>query len=192
MGQILRYNLSLNSFNPALGTLTDVSLILVTDITPEVMMVNLTASAQSFTNAQSTAPFSLNGPGSIVVTASASTGLINGTVTPPLYSISTFSGPTTNQTQTIDIASVSRAQYEGTGSIGLRAAVEPLTSSATFKPATLAVGGDAAVSGTVTIDYAYAGASPYGNPSSVPLPAAFLLFGPGLVGLGTIRRRLGK
>ena len=149
-------------------------------------MVNLTTSAQSFTNAQSTAPFSLNGPGGIVVTASASTGLINGTVTPPLFAISTFSGPTTNQTQTIDIASVTWAQYEGTGSIGFQAALKPLTSSATFNPGALAVGGDASVNGTVTIDYTYTKAS------SLPLPAAFLLLGPGLVGLATIRRRLGK
>ncbi len=32
----------------------------------------------------------------------------------------------------------------------------------------------------------------YSNPSSVPLPGALLLFGPGLVGLAAIRRRLRK
>ena len=182
-GSTTPYNLSLNSFNPALGTLTDISLTLVTNITPEVQLINFTSSNQSFTNAQSTTPFTLTGPGSTVMNATASTGLINGTATSPQYNISTFSGPTANQTQTIDISSSLWNQYEGTGSLALQAALGPYTSSASFTPGTLGVGGEALVNGSVTIDYAY-------NATPTPIPAAAYLLGSGLLGLVGFRKKL--
>jgi hypothetical protein len=67
------YTLTLNIFDPALGTLSDITLTIVTNITPQVQLINFTDSSQSFTNAQSTSPFALNGPGSVVVNATAST-----------------------------------------------------------------------------------------------------------------------
>ncbi|MGD0886691.1 MAG: choice-of-anchor E domain-containing protein [Thermodesulfovibrionales bacterium] len=182
-GSTTPYSLSLNSFNIALGTLTDISLTLVTNITPQVQLINFTSSSQNFTNAESTTPFTLTGPGSTVVNATASTGLINGTAVAPQYNISTFSGPTVQQTQTIDIASAIWNQYEGTGSLAFQAAIGPFTSSASFTPGTLAVGGNGSVNGDVTIDYTYTAVP-------TPIPAAVYLFGSGLLGLVGIRRKL--
>jgi hypothetical protein len=182
-GNTTPYNLSLNSFNPALGTLTGISLTLVTNLTPQVQLLNLTTSGQPFTNAQSTATFTLNGPGSTAVTATASTGSIDGTASAGMYTISTFSGSTVNQTQIIDLSPAIWAQYQGAGPLSFQAALGPYTSSASFTPGTLAVGGNGLVNGDVTIAYAYA---------PVPLPATFLLFGSGLAGLAAVRKRLKK
>ncbi len=178
------YSLSLNSFNPALGTLTDISLTVVTNLTPEVQILNLTSSTVSFSDAQSSGTFNLNGPGSTVVTASASTGPMSGTAPGPQFTISTFAGTIATQTQTIDLASTIWAQYLSTSPLSFQAFFGPFTSSS--PDGVYAVGGDALVNGNVTIDYTYT------EVSSTPLPATLLLLGPGLVGLASIRRRFGK
>jgi hypothetical protein len=100
-----------------------------------------------------------------------------------MYTISTFSGSTVNQTQIIDLSPAIWAQYQGAGPLSFQAALGPYTSSASFTPGTLAVGGNGLVNGDVTIAYAYA---------PVPLPATFLLFGSGLAGLAAVRKRLKK
>jgi hypothetical protein len=60
--------------------------------------------------------------------------------------------------------------------------VGPFTSSASFIPGTLAVGGNGQVSGDVTIDYTY-------NATPTPIPAAVYLLGSGLMGLFGLKRR---
>ncbi len=182
-GSTSPYSLALNSFNPTLGTLTDISLTLVTHITPQVQLINFTTADQSFTNAQSTAPFTLTGPGSLVMNASASTGSINGTASAGMYKISTFSGPIADQTQTIHLNSAIWNQFEGTNAFNLQAALGPYTSSASFAPGTLGVGGNGLVNGDVTIAYAY-------DAVPTPVPAAVWLFGSGLMGLAGVRRKM--
>ena len=183
-GSSTPYSLSLGSFNPALGTLTDISLTLVTNLTPEVQLTNLTNAAQSFTNAQSSAPFTLTGPGNTTVTATASTGSIDGTAAAGPSAVSTFSGPTVQQTQTIDLASLI-SLYQDTGPLGFQAALGPFTSSASFASGTLGVGGEALVNGSVAIDYTY-------NAAPVPTPSALLLLATGFLGLAGITRRVKK
>jgi len=181
-GSTSPYNLSVNSFNPALGTLTDISLIVTTNITPEVQLINYTNSTQSFTNAQSTSPFALTGPGSTVVNATASTGLINGTAAAGQFVISTFSGSTVNQTQTFDLSSAIWNQYMGTSPLSFLATLGPFTSSASFASGTLGVGGQGLVNGNVTIDYTY-------DTTPTPIPAAAWLLGSGLMGLFGLKKK---
>ena len=172
----------LPEFNTALGALAGISIETTVDLTAQVQLINLTNQAQSFTNASSYGPFAITAPGgNVIFTATASTGSINGTATAGLYSVSTFSGPTTYYDWTTSIGGSSFGLYEGAGGVNFNVTSGPITVAATFAPGMLAVGGNQIDSGNLGITYDY---------SPVPIPGAVWLFGSGLIGLAGIRGRI--
>lgn len=175
-------NISLSSFNPAYGTLTDVSLTVMDNLTPQVEIVNFTAASQMF-EAQSTSILSLNGPGSTSMTFTA-TGQINGTA--PAAPVSTFFGQTLSQTQVVSLSQAVWGEYVGTGSLNFIASFAPFVSSITA-PAALAVGGNGSANGDITIAYSFDSGTSDVLPT--PIPAAVLLLGSGLMGLAGFRQR---
>jgi hypothetical protein len=173
---------SLAAFNPALGTLTDILLTTVTRITPQVQLINLAGANQPFTDAQSTVFFYLRAPVNVSASASASTALTSGTAWGPKYAVSTFTGEESHRTQTAHLAEAIWDHYIGPASVHFQVDLGMVTSSASFVPGTLAVGGNGSATGDVTIAYTY-------EAVHAPIPAPFLLLGSGLIGLAGARKQ---
>lgn len=173
---------ALSQFNPALGTLTGVTIDASVSLSNDLQVINLTGAPVSFTNGDSKGPFSLTGPGGIVIgSATPDTGSIKGTAAAGSYVFSTFAGPTNGYDWKATIGSGSLGLYEGSGPVTFTLTYGPLTSGATFPLGTLAVTGDQSGSGTITLTYDY-------NP--VPIPGTLWLVGSGLAALGAFRKRI--
>jgi hypothetical protein len=174
----------LPEFNTAFGTLTGISIETRVDLTALVQLINLTNQARPFTDASSYGPFTITDPGNnMIFTANAGTGSVNGTAGAGQYSVSTFSGPTSYYDWTTSIGGSSFGLYQGAGEVDFNVTSGPITSSATFAPGVLAVGGNQIASGNLAITYDY---------DPVPIPGSAWLFGLGLIGLAGARGRINR
>jgi hypothetical protein len=174
-------NLSLDSFNPALGTLTGVSLTLSGTVTPELQFYNFSGSPDTFINGSTTGTFNLSFPGDPLMVTTATGTLSTGNIT--TSNPTTIGTNPTSLNQTINIGWQYWSQYEGTSPVGLTAYLGTFSSGATFdsRNGQVFVGGNALANGSVTVDYTY---------NATPIPAAAYLFGSGFLGLIGIRKKL--
>jgi PEP-CTERM motif len=163
------YGFTESQFNPALGTLTGVSIALDSTITPGVNVFGVGTLPNPYTAAMATDMVVLTAPtadGNI--TQSASTGSYSGTITANYPTITTYfaSSPTTaNNTATVLAANF--PTYVGLGLLNFTFASG--VSSDSISGTNVFVGGAETASATATVTYTYTPAAP--EPGSLGLLA---------------------
>ena len=172
-------------FNSSLGTLNGVTLSLVSNIVGRIDVFNSLGTSKGFTNAFAAIPVTVtsNTPDATSVTAVATALLASGPATPG-FPISSFPGISVTASNSVNVLPLNFAAYIGMGggSALFTASSTGGTYGGTSVPG-LFFGGSAVADGLFTVRYDYDAVS------TVPVPAAALLFGSGLVALGAVWRR---
>lgn len=174
---------SLPLFNPAMGTLTGVTLSVDATITGTLIVFNLSGSPLSFTNGFTSIPVTVTssaGPTSVTATATAT--LASGTAAPGLNTYPGLTGTITGfQPVTTGIA-----PYIGVGTFNatLGSTVLNASSGGTGPPALL-FGGSASAGGQADVTYTF-------TSSAIPEPASMSLLGIGMAGFFAFRRFFNK
>lgn len=172
-------------FNSNLGTLNGVTLSLVSNIVGRIDVFNNLGTPQGFTNAFASIPVTVRsgGPDATSVTAVAVSVLSSGTATPG-FPISSFAGIASTASNSVNVLPVNFASYIGAGGVNALFTASSTGGSygGTSVPG-LFFGGSAVADGAFTVRYDYDAVS------TVPVPAAALLFGSGLLSLGAVWRR---
>src|SRR5450432_2948879 len=106
-------NFTLQDFDPALGTLTGITVDLADTTTGEVDIFNATGAPQNFTNATSSVPLSLTAPAGLTLATTAVAGPISGVVIP---GFSAFTGLTASSDPSVVIPTADFGMFEGSGS----------------------------------------------------------------------------
>jgi hypothetical protein len=174
-----------SQFDLAGSDLTSVAINVTSDITGVVQVINISPAAQTFSNATSSVPVMLTGPGGLSLNVTATTSGQSGTIaaaTPPGYTSETLPGNTVTASVGTTLYSPNLAPYIGSGVADL--ALTFSTGSGTFAGSSSAngsvfFGGTATADATVTLVYNY---------TTVPEPASVLLLGIGMAGFLVVRR----
>ena len=175
-------NLTLNEFDPALGTLTGITLTLISHDTIESEVIDLTGQNQAYTGATATLPVTVAALDGLTATATGVAGPFSGVATRPQFS-TTVAG--TSQVTTTTSANVGAGDfilYEGTGkTFNVNVLVSDGIYSGSSAGGTVAFFGTGDSRGTVEVAYDYL---------AVPEPGT-LAAGLGLLGycgIGLVRR----
>lgn len=172
-------------FDSHLGTLSSVTLSLVSNIVGRIDVFNNLGTPQAFTNAFATIPVTVTShtPDATSVTAVAISLAPSGTATPG-FPITSFTGIAATASNAVNVAPVNFAAYMGLGggSALFTAASNGGSYGGTSVPG-LFFGGSAVADGNFTVRYDYDAVS------AVPVPAAALLLGSGVLSFGAAWRR---
>ena len=181
-------NFTLAGFNPNLGTLNSIELILSTNSTAQVNVVNYSSpgTPEAFTNANASIPITLTGPAGVTTSQTLVAGPFAGTAS---VGQNVYSGITGTATTTAYVPTVDFASYEApSSSPNLNFDVTGAQGSYNGSGTDVAFGGSATVGGTTEIIYSYAVPAPPPTPP-VPEPATLTILGLGMAALGMVRRR---
>ena len=179
---------SLKLFDSSLGTLNGVSFSLLSHVTGSIDVINILSPPQAFTDAFATIPVKVTSStlDATSVTATYITLLASGTALSALSGVpvNSFPGVTGTISNSVNVLSSDIAKYVGLGggTVLFTAATTGANFGGTSVPGVF-FGGSAVADATFKIQYDY---SPV---SAVPVPAAALLFGSGLMSLGAAWRR---
>lgn len=170
-------------FDPTLGTLNSIALLLTTNIVGEIGVFNNTGVAMPFSNAFAQIPVSVTSttPDASSVTVAAVSTLLSGVAAP---GFNVYPGIPGSASNAVNLLPANFAAYVGLGgdSVLFTAASAGGNFGGSSAPG-LFFGGSASAEGTFTIRYDF-------DPvAAVPVPAAAWLFGSGLVSLGAALRR---
>jgi len=176
-------------FNPALGTLTDVSLDFTSNLVAQLDVLNITTVSQPFTNGSSSGMVTLAGPDGTDVsgtpTVSIPTGTANPTPAPPTfpYTTTSFPGAADPLSAVVDVLpSGNLSDYEGVGNANFTVSYGTSVSGGTGGEFQVFFGGELfATGGTVDATYTYT--------PSVPEPTSAAIIGVPLMALIARRRR---
>lgn len=179
---------SLPLFDGTLGTLTGVNFSLLSNVSGSIDVINILSTPQAFTDAFARIPIKVtsNTLDATSVTATYITSLASGTALSALSGIpvNSFPGITGTVSSSVNVLPADISKYVGLG--GGTALFTATTTGANFGGTAVPgvfFGGSAVADATFKIQYDY---SPV---SAVPVPAAALLFGSGLISLGAVWRR---
>jgi hypothetical protein len=183
---------NLTGFNPALGTLTNVTITTATTGTASLTVYNFSQTAQSFTNGTALFNFAVTDPTGNSFSTYGAASIASGSVgAAPSggFNSATFSGLPISGTNTEVISASNFAAFES-ASVPLNFAAN--VPGGTFggtdtSGGTIAFGGTGSVGATVTVTYTF-------SPFAVPEPSSAVMLGLGLAALGgvTLRRRSAK
>jgi len=161
-------------FNPALGTLTDVSLDFTSNLVAQLDVINFTSSPQRVTNGSSTGTVTFAGPDGTSASGTPSVTNVIGVAYPPQYSVTVFPGSADPLSEVVDVLpSGNISDYSGAGNATFSVTFSPSTSSGSGTPGDIAVGGELfATGGTVDVTYTY---TPVPEPTTAAILAIPLL-----------------
>jgi hypothetical protein len=183
-------DLSLSEFNPALGTLTGVTLTLISNDTIESEVINLVGQhCQNYTDATAMLPVSVTGLDGLTTTATGEAGPYSGMAKGPQFTTTVAGTAQVTTTTSAEAASGDFALYEGSGqTFNLDVQVGNGVYSGSSAPNSVAFFGTGYSCGKVEVTYDYING---GNGfSCIPEPGTFAagLGALGCCGLGLIRR----
>jgi hypothetical protein len=173
-------NLTLEQFNPGLGTLTGVELVLNASATEVLEVLNFTDEPLSFTNGSASTPITVTGPAGTSTSVTASVSGVSGTVPGVLFSITPFAGTLETLSNSAAVLPADFGFYEGLGTFMFNLLANTGTYGGTGN--NLGFGGSMTANGNVTVEYTY-------DAVATPLPAGLPLFATGLGVLGVLGRR---
>jgi hypothetical protein len=176
------FNLQL--FDTNLGTLTGVTIDLVSNVTGQVDIFNNTGSAQSFTNASAIVPVTVTGPSSTSTTVNATATQASGTAA---VGTSSYAGLTGTQSNSVNVLAANFSAYQGVGTTF--GSFTTFTTGGSFSGSSVPgvfFSGSAVADGAVTVTYNYETAAPVPEADTY----AFMALGMGLVGLLARRRKV--
>lgn len=175
-------------FNSSLGTLNGVSFSLLSNVTGSIDVINILSTPQTFTDAFARIPVKVTSGtlDATSVTATYITMLASGTALPASSGtpVNSFAGVTGTASNSVNVLSSDVSKYVGLG--GATALFTAATTGANFGGTSapgVFFGGSATADGTFIVRY------DYNAVSAVPVPAAALLLGSGLLSLGAVMRR---
>lgn len=176
------WNLNLSDFNPALGTLTGVTLTLISYDTIESEVVNLTGQSQTYSGATASLPVTLTALGGQTATTTGVAGPFSGTVAGPQFTTAIAGTSQVVVSTSTLVAPGDLVLYEGAGNtFGVNVLVSGGSYSGSAPGGTVAFAGNGTSCGTVEVTYDY-----------VPVPEpGTLIAGLGLLGycgIGVVRR----
>lgn len=186
---------TLPGFDPALGTLTGVTVSATTDALAEIEVFNNTGRARNFTNARATIPLTVTAPAGVTLNVTATAGPIAGTAAP---GFNTYSGNAASGAGSIVLPAAAFASFIGTAPGTYSAEFGDGTFTGTATPGVF-FSGAALAGGTTSITYTYDAAPVVVPPApipptpvppvSVPEPMSLALLGAGLLGTLALRRK---
>lgn len=145
-------------FESSLGTLTDITIDLVSHVTGVVQIFNASGVSQTFSNASIEVPVGLSGPGLTNANVLATVFIAAGTAAPGLNS---YPGTSVNGAEMVLVTPVSFSLFEGpgNGTVFFTTTVGDGIYGGTAGPGVF-FSGDAVADGSVTITYSYVSAVP--------------------------------
>ena len=154
-------NFALPSFDMSLGTLTGVTISLANTTVGNVIVYNISAAPQSFTNATASIPELLNSVGG-TLTSAAIAGPLSGTAVPGVNSYAGLAGTSSATLNVNNLASFTRGGVVPL-QFSLVSGIASFAGDTSAPGGTLFFGGDATVGSVTTILYGYespSGAAP--------------------------------
>ena len=158
--------LSLEKFNPSLGTLTGATLSLLSHATVESQVLNFSQLAQQYSAAMATVPVGVTALGGLTFSSTPTAGPFSGTVPGPKFNVVVAGSASVFSLSTATVAVPDLILYQGSGGqsfdvlVGLASGIY---SGVSLGP--VFFGGDGTAYGTVAIEYTY---------SPVPEPGTLL------------------
>ena len=175
-------NLTLDKFDPSLGTLTGITLTLISHDTIESEVIDLTGQNQAYSDATATLPVTVTALDGLTATATGAAGPFSGVATRPQFS-TTVAG--TSQVTAITSANVASGDfilYEGAGkTFDVNVLVSDGVYSGSSIGGAVAFFGTGDSCGTVDVAYDY---SPVPEPGTLAAGLGLL----GYCGVSLVRR----
>jgi hypothetical protein len=176
-------NLTLADFDPSLGTLTGVTLTLISKDTIESEVINLTGQNEAYNNATAALPVTVTALAGLTATSTGVSGPFSGVATSPQFSTRVAGKSQVITTTSADVATGDIILYEGAGQTFT---VNVLVSDGVYGGSSagnsVAFFGTGSSCGTVDVTYDYA---PVPEPGTLAAGLGLL----GYCGVRVVRRR---